>query len=118
MLDAENKHLVNVPFTLDSTNGSDLMALVEKYTLGKNFGMISLHSCGDLTPAMLYTFAKSNIEELKFICAFSCCYHLMESKTDGSVSNFPMSDSLKRVLNRTGFQLGLFGLRLACQQDM
>lgn len=99
------------------------METVHKYTDKENVGMISLHSCGDLTPAMLKTFTQSMNTGLKFLCAFSCCYHSMsrEGDVDGDkkFSNFPMSASLKRVLTeKDNFQLGLFGLRLACQQDM
>ena len=113
---------MNVPFTLDNENGSDLMATVQKYTNGDNVGMISLHSCGDLTPAMLNTFAQSTHTGLKFLCAFSCCYHSMNrEEVDGkqTFANFPMSACLKQVLSQhANFQLSIFGLRLACQQDM
>lgn len=123
LIHTDSRRLVNVPFTLDDTNGADLMKTVQKYTNGDSMGMISLHSCGDLTPAMLRTFAQSTHTGLKFLCAFSCCYHSMsrEEEVDGNqtFANFPMSACLKQVLSRhDNFQLSLFGLRLACQQDM
>lgn len=65
----------------------------------------------------------ANRDTFKFMTAFSCCYHAMqpikdfiehEMKTE--FFNFPMSNSLKQV--DASFRLSLFGLRLACQQDM
>lgn len=41
-----------------------------------NYGLISLHSCGDLTPTMMKLFNHEN--KIKFISAFSCCYHSMK----------------------------------------
>ena len=44
--------------------------------VARNYGLISLHSCGDLTPLMLKLF--NNVNEIKYLVAFSCCYHSMK----------------------------------------
>lgn len=81
-------------------------------------GMISLHSCGDLTPSMLKIFKCDS--ELKFVVAFSCCYHRMSINEHGKFSNFPMSNTLKELIANEyyGFDLSVFAFRLACQETM
>ena len=119
----KNKRILNVSFTLDETNIGELIDLVrgeiESNDLSVDqcsFGLISLHSCGDLTPLMLKIFANSS-DDLKFVAALSCCYHFMKSDDDRyGFENFPMSSKLKELKRSNGLKMSSFSLRLACQQ--
>ena len=134
-----SQRIVNVAHTLNETSGRRLIELVDeslasipdgpRALANGNYGLISLHSCGDLTPLMLKIF-KEDGQKLKFLAAFSCCYHKMapvddeheqSAKKSGHrhFGNFPMSSTLKEICNQEsfrGFYLGTFGMRLACQQ--
>ena len=129
-----NKQVFNISYTIEEDSGEELMHLVKKHLIGepegieKRFGLISLHSCGDLTPSMLKIFSQNECE-LKFMVAFSCCYHAMQPEgiADSAshalktrFKNFPMSKCLRTVIDQhcPHFNLGLFGLRLGCQQNM
>lgn len=106
--------LINIAYTINDKSESELMSLVmehQVFTENKKMAMVSLHSCGDLTPSMLRIFA-ANTSVLKLLIAFSCCYHSMNK------NNFPMSGCLKGVLEESGFGLSVFGMRLACQEDI
>jgi len=129
-LNKNNEQIITMSFTIDQFNYMDLIKQI-KLNLNKSvdthlrMGLISLHSCGDLTPNMLKLFSE-NQNDLKFMAAFSCCYQAMQpiNNDDSSVIqahdlkkeffNFPMSQALKKFK----FSLNLFGLRLACQQNM
>ncbi len=140
--------IINMSYTIDKDSFQDLIPrikqLLDKPNANIRMGLISLHSCGnefkqilssvysersilffsqgDLTPNMLKIF-NANREDLKFITAFSCCYHSMQPLSDSidheekiDFFNFPMSNALKQT--DAHFRLSLFGLRLACQQNM
>lgn len=122
------KRIMNMSFTIDDNCEANLITLIAK-TMNENdpgsfeknrqnIGMISLHSCGDLTPSMMKVFEK-NKEGFKFMAAFSCCYHSMVKLTNSEgFKNFPMSQSLIKIMNNECFELSIFGLRLACQQNI
>ena len=91
----------------------------------ENIGVISLHSCGDLTPTMLKLYNQKRSEiNLKFMVAFSCCYHLMRQANDDDANsdylNFPLSNCLKQGMETDSaqFNLNKFAMRLACQQNL
>jgi len=80
--------------------------------------MVSLHSCGDLTPSMLRLFVSNQNRDLNMLVAFSCCYHSMH-KDESGFNNFPMSKCLEKILStKADFNMSVFGMRLACQQDL
>lgn len=125
------KRIMNMSFTINENCEENLIDLIGR-TMEQNkpgsfeknrdsIGMISLHSCGDLTPSMMKVF-EQNKQGFKFMAAFSCCYHSMV-KSDSADSlqifkNFPMSRSLKEIMHAEKFDLSIFGLRLGCQQNM
>lgn len=122
----QTNRIINMSYTIDANSHLDLIdqirTLINETTGELNMGLISLHSCGDLTPNMLKIFCE-NRNELKFMAAFSCCYQAMQPNSTTELQsekkqfyNFPMSKCLKE--NNDDFNLGLFGLRLACQPDM
>jgi hypothetical protein len=75
-LDVKQK-VKNVTFKLHEDCEEQLMdAISENSSYSLNLGLISLHSCGDLTPQMLKLFV--NQSKFKFLAAFSCCYHSMK----------------------------------------
>jgi len=43
----------------------------------RNFGVIGLHTCGNLGPVILNTFANSS--EAKFVVSVGCCYMKLDS---------------------------------------
>ena len=80
--------IFNIPFRLDEDclcENRFLKEMENKLNIEMNheFGMISLHSCGDLTPNMLKLFL--NESRIKFLAAFSCCYHSMKYNEDGMI---------------------------------
>ena len=91
-------------------------------------GLVSLHSCGDLTPTMLRLFADESVQAssslaIGFVAAFSCCYHTMRRvASDASLPddyvNFPMSAELRLKLRASGLRLNAHAMRLACQQTV
>ena len=74
--------------------------------------MIGLHSCGDLSPAMMRLF----LGNMRFhsLLLVSCCYHRM-TDCESKKRQFPLSDSLKKS---AGIELpGIsYLLRLASQE--
>ena len=72
----------NVFYRIEDNCEDDLLNLANEAKFDgdlsdtRKYGIISLHSCGDLTPTMLRIFAKKH--EFKFMVAFSCCYHSMK----------------------------------------
>jgi hypothetical protein len=71
--------------------GSDLGDLVEKHFPGKgdNFGLIGLHTCGNLASTSLRSFLSS--PGCKFICNVGCCYNHLTEDNKG----FPLSKHLQ-----------------------
>lgn len=86
-----------------------------------NFGLVSLHSCGDLTPNILQIFIENKLN-IKFLLTFGCCYHRMQPTSNESYSfkNFPLSDYLKTLIKNecADLKLSKFSLRLGAQQNM
>lgn len=71
------KKVKNVTFKLYKDCEEQIMNIIsENSNANCNLGLVSLHSCGDLTPQMLKLFA--NQSKFKFLAAFSCCYHSMK----------------------------------------
>ena len=66
----------------------------------RDFSTVSLHACGDLSPAILKWFTQSRSKSLFLV---SCCYHKM--------TTFPMS-----LRNLKPSLASHFALRLACQE--
>jgi len=113
--------IVNVSYTIREDSEQELISLARAAhpSPGGHLALVSLHSCGDLTPSMLRIFAANGCRDLRALVAFSCCYHSMEQEESGRrFSNFPMSECLRKVVTATGFDLSVYGMRLACQQDM
>ena len=82
--------------------------------------MISLHSCGDLTPHMLNIFSQ-NKNYLKFLVTFGCCYHKMEE--NGNCSNFkhfPLSEALNNIFKSKfpNLKLTKYALRVGGQENL
>ena len=77
---------------------------------------------------MCKLFKDNNKKDIKFLCAFSSCYHKMKMNDSNLYFNFPMSKSLKQTFetfNRSRhsedkevFAISRFGMRLACQQNV
>ncbi|XP_076081227.1 uncharacterized protein LOC143052160 [Mytilus galloprovincialis] len=78
--------------------------------------MIGLHCCGDLTPTMMKFF--SSLDDIKGLCCVSCCYHRMKfDETQKRFDNFPLSSTLKTVLeNKQTWSLNSYAMRLAAQE--
>eukprot|EP00092_Neocalanus_flemingeri_P028451 GFUD01030893.1.p1 GENE.GFUD01030893.1~~GFUD01030893.1.p1 ORF type:complete len:480 (+),score=169.01 GFUD01030893.1:127-1566(+) len=90
--DLETSDNLLVPLTQFVEEGSDIGELVEKQFPGKsnNFGLIGLHTCGNLAPTSLRTFLSS--PGAKFLCNVGCCYnHLTQ---DSPNQGFPLSHHL------------------------
>ena len=85
------------------------------------FGMISLHSCGDLTPNILKIFSQ-NKAHLKFLVAFGCCYHKMQTcgPNEECFKNFPFSKTLRNVFENSflDFKLTKYALRAGSQENV
>ena len=118
---------------MDERSGGELMPVILK-TLedqnvcmdleeNQNFGIISLHSCGDLTPNLLKIFSQ-NKNYLKFLATFGCCYHKMEESNENDYNfnfkNFPFSETLKNVFitKYSAFKLSKFSLRVGGQENL
>jgi hypothetical protein len=84
ILDLKDR-ILNLSLTLDEDciNENKFLKIIETKLNNEtnSFGMISLHSCGDLTPNMLKLFLNEN--KIKFLAAFSCCYHSMKYNENG-----------------------------------
>lgn len=79
-----------------------------------SFVLAGLHACGDLSAAMLKTYAMC--EDVKAVVTVGCCYNLLsENDNDdhfsGSVFGFPLSEGVKSL----GLTLGRRARDLACQ---
>ncbi|KAK4882945.1 hypothetical protein RN001_006264 [Aquatica leii] len=100
-------------FVTEDTNFDQLIenAFLEKSC---NFGLIGLHTCGDLGSTCLKIFNKNY--HIKFLCNVACCYHLLSEECEDSRSDlnnvgFPLSAFLKNK----GFKLGRTVRMLAAQ---
>lgn len=81
----------------------------------KNYCMVGLHACADLSVTVLKLFL--DLEFAKTLVIMPCCYHRM-AKTDADVfKNFPVSKLLQELVNNheVGNMLNISFLRLACQ---
>lgn len=72
------------------------------------FGLIGLHTCGNLSPICLRQFLYNN--NAPFLVNIGCCYHLLEEGDDHD-STFPMSNYLKQ----SNFTLGRNARMLSLQ---
>ncbi|KAL7746349.1 hypothetical protein RI367_008279 [Sorochytrium milnesiophthora] len=79
---------------------------------GEQWGIVGLHTCGDLSPHMMHMFCES---ESSVIVNLGCCYHHLseefEQDTDVARTGFPMS----QILRDADTQLGWTARMLACQ---
>ncbi|CAH1400741.1 unnamed protein product [Nezara viridula] len=92
------------------TYDTDLKNLLyEKFpgSIEYQYGLIGLHTCGNLSPICLRQFLYNN--NAPFLVNIGCCYHLLEEGNDHE-STFPMSNYLKQsnfVLGRNARMLSL-----------
>ncbi|KAK5649953.1 hypothetical protein RI129_000982 [Pyrocoelia pectoralis] len=101
-------------FVTESTDFEQLISdiFLEKST---NFGLVGLHTCGDLAATCIKVFNKNN--NLRTLCNVSCCYHLLNEEFESNNSNlnnsfgFPLSAYLKNKQ----FKLGRTALMLSSQ---
>jgi hypothetical protein len=80
--------------------------------------LVGLHCCGDLTPTLMRWTALSQLARVRAIVLVGCCYHKMvavEGKKD-TLTNFPMSDFVKKYIETEGLAINAFALRLAAQE--
>jgi hypothetical protein len=115
-------------YSVSEKSGEELMPLIIK-TLEDNgkmvdsdslkFGMISLHSCGDLSPNILKIFHK-NKAHIKFLVNFGCCYHKMEEISANNFKNFPLSQTLRNKFDErySHFKLSKYALRVGGQENL
>ncbi|KZC04159.1 PREDICTED: protein RRNAD1-like [Dufourea novaeangliae] len=74
------------------------------------FGLIGLHSCGDLAPLLLKLY--SSRCEAKFICIVGCCYMKLSLKSQlNELNGYPLSKYLRSCKNHT---LSYTSLEVAC----
>ncbi|XP_060536543.1 probable methyltransferase-like protein 25 [Cylas formicarius] len=74
-------------------------------------GIVGLHTCGNLGPACLEIFHKT--QDVQLLCNVGCCYHFLTELTDGDANNvkFPMSGFLKTKQ----YKLGRAARMIGCQ---
>ena len=60
----------------DTKNLDELFDRHPSIQLDHNYGLIGLHTCGDLGPTMIRLF--SRVPEIRFILAVGCCYMKMD----------------------------------------
>jgi len=109
--------LVNVTQFVES--GSDCGLLVEKHlgTSGDKFGIVGLHTCGDLAAASIRTFLSS--PGAKILCNIGCCYRPLTEQfsynnsdpTNQQNAGFPLSSYLQSC----NYSLGRLARTLAAQ---
>lgn len=89
--------------------------------------LLSLHSCGDLSPIMLKIFAQNS--EVSSILMMPCCYHKMTPCATNlkeqhgcqireKFENFPLSEKLKCIMEKRNFCINTCGLRLASEESL
>ena len=72
-------------------------AMLEDF-LGKpspQFGLITLHACGDLSPSTIRLFIDN--PNARLLVNVGCCYQALSITPTGSFHAFPMSASLQRI---------------------
>ena len=109
--------LVSVTQFVES--GSDCGLLVEKHlgTSGDKFGIVGLHTCGDLAAASIRTFLSS--PGAKILCNIGCCYRPLTEQfsynnsdpTNQQNAGFPLSSYLQSC----NYSLGRLARTLAAQ---
>ena len=121
--------VISLCYTVNEESGVELMPLILKKledsgiksdsNTMSDFGMISLHSCGDLTPNILKIFCQ-NRNYFKFLASFGCCYHKMEEISTNSFRNFPLSETLKREFaeKHPDFKLTKYAFRVGAQDNL
>jgi len=102
--------------------GEDCWGLVREH-LGEQherFGIVGLHTCGDLAPTSLRAMVAST--NASYLCSVGCCYQrltelhyshpfLEQQQSRGSSSGFPLSSPLRS----SSYWLGRSARMLACQ---
>ncbi len=81
---------------------------------GKPIGLVGLHCCGDLTPAMMRLF--SSTPEFSFMAVVACCYHKVQKDRNKPVSSRVQSEILNSDCKNLIY--GPSALRLACQESL
>ncbi|XP_008557948.1 methyltransferase-like protein 25B [Microplitis demolitor] len=115
----EKVKFVNIKIT---TNDSDeeIKNKIKLLTNDEEFCLIGLHACADLSVTACKLFSK--IEMAKLLIIVSCCYHKLEVNDYNKFINFPVSQTLKNVINNSNNNCNYKEilhrpfLRLACQE--
>jgi len=109
--DSKTSENLLVTLTQFVEEGSDIGDLVKKHFPGKsdNFGLIGLHTCGDLAPTSLRTFLSS--PGARFLCNVGCCYNHLTEDNLSTTQGFPLSHHLQTKK----FKLGRSARMLAVQ---
>ncbi|KAF5273060.1 hypothetical protein FQR65_LT04802 [Abscondita terminalis] len=100
-------------FVNEDTNFGELIKN-EFLDESSNFGLVGLHTCGDLGSTCVKIFNKN--DQIKTLCNVACCYHLLSEEFDGSNSEtknfgFPLST----LLRNKEFKLGRISRMLSAQ---
>ncbi|KAF5295995.1 hypothetical protein FQA39_LY12767 [Lamprigera yunnana] len=100
-------------FVTEDTNFEELIhnIFLEK---SSSFGLIGLHTCGDLGPACVKIFDKN--KTIKTLCNVSCCYHLLSEKfEDVNCGDANFGFPLSNFLQNRKFRLGRIARMLSAQ---
>lgn len=81
-------------FITESTNLNEIIGESFPGTDISKFGLVGLHTCGDLAPSSLRIYHSN--QHVKTLCNVGCCYHLLTEKNDQGLNvGFPMSNYLQ-----------------------
>ncbi|KAB0802781.1 hypothetical protein PPYR_04967 [Photinus pyralis] len=99
------------------TEDTDFEQLISDIFLQRstNFGLVGLHTCGDLAAACIKMYNRNN--NLKTLCNVSCCYNLLneEFESVNSKSTHSFGFPLSAHLRNKRFKLGHIALMLSAQ---
>ncbi|KAI8324229.1 hypothetical protein GQ54DRAFT_74659 [Martensiomyces pterosporus] len=105
--DANEQRLVHRVLSVSMENTQQLAEVARTAAGGSNWMLCGLHACGDLSSAVLKTFAESR--DASAVVLVPCCYnHISESREEGA-SGFPLSKEFQ------GIEFGINALKAACQ---
>jgi len=84
------------------------------------FGLIGLHTCGDLGPTLIRNFV--HVPEIKFLLGIGCCYMKMDLDKPASIRGFPMSVCAQKCessfVSYEAFEVACHALESYCERLM
>ncbi|CAD6217346.1 GSCOCG00004796001-RA-CDS [Cotesia congregata] len=106
----------HVKVLTNNNDYSEIESTIKNLTNDKEFCLIGLHACADLSVNASKLF--SIIPTAKLLIMVSCCYHKLEETDNETLINFPVSQNLKCITDNDRYKeiLRRPFLRLACQE--